>query len=79
MRSADIRPERVTAAGTDEAYPITFMKNIKVVGISPRMPNIKEASSQRRNHFEVVELRYEAITWTYTNGNLIFKDGRNYF
>jgi type VI secretion system secreted protein Hcp len=55
------------------------MKNVKVVGISPRVPNIKEISNQHRNHFEVVEFRYEEITWTYADGNMIFKDSWNYF
>jgi len=54
------------------------MKNVKVVGVSPRVLNIKEVASQHRNHFEVVEFRYEEITWNYTSGNMIFKDAWNY-
>jgi type VI secretion system secreted protein Hcp len=51
------------------------MENVKIVGISPRVPNIKEISGQQRSHFEIVEFRYEEITWIYSEGNMIFKDG----
>jgi type VI secretion system secreted protein Hcp len=53
------------------------MRNVKVVSISPRVLNIKEHASATRNHFEQVEFRYEQITWSYLDGNLIFKDAWN--
>lgn len=79
LQSGEIRFYRATEAGREEVYFTIFMKNVKVVGVSPRVPNIKEVASQHRNHFEVVEFRYEEITWTYADGNMIFKDAWNYF
>ncbi|WP_027795172.1 Hcp family type VI secretion system effector [Paraburkholderia acidipaludis] len=78
LQSGELRFYRMTEAGREETYFTILMKNVKVVGISPRAPNIKEFSSQYRNHFEVVEFRYEEITWTYSDGNIIFKDSWNY-
>jgi type VI secretion system secreted protein Hcp len=54
-----------------------LMRNVKVVSVSPRVPNIKEQINAHRNHFEVVELAYEEIQWSYLDGNLIFKDAWN--
>lgn len=79
LQSAEIQFYRANDAGSEEAYFSIFMKNVKVVGISPRVPNVKEATSQQRNHFEVLELRYEEITWSYAEGNMIFKDAWNLF
>lgn len=78
LQSGELKFFRATDAGTEEVYFTILMKNVKVAGISPRVPNIKEAPSQHRNHFEVVEFRYEEITWNYADGNMIFKDGWNY-
>ncbi|MFP6561625.1 Hcp family type VI secretion system effector [Paraburkholderia sp. B3] len=78
LQSGEIRFYRATEAGREEAYFTIFMKNVKVVGISPRVQNIKELSNQNRNHFEIVEFRYEEITWAYSDGNMIFKDIWNY-
>jgi type VI secretion system secreted protein Hcp len=79
LRSGELRFYRANDAGREEAYFSIFMKNVKVVGISPRVINIKENASQQRNHFEVVEFRYEEITWKYADGNMIFKDAWNSF
>jgi type VI secretion system secreted protein Hcp len=78
LQSGELKFYRVTDAGIEEAYFKISMKNVKVVGISPRVPNIKESASQIRNHFEVVELLYEEIEWAYAEGNMIFRDGWNY-
>jgi len=79
LQTGELKFYRANDAGIEEAYFTVLMKNVKVVGISPRVPNIKEAVHQHRNHFEVVEFRYEEITWNYTEGNMIFKDSWNYF
>jgi type VI secretion system secreted protein Hcp len=79
LQSGEIRFYRTTESGREEAYFTISMKNVKIVGISPRVLNIKEVSGQHRNHFEVVEFLYEEITWRYADGNMIFKDGWNYF
>ena len=78
LQSGELKFYRANDAGIEEAYFTVLLKRVKVVGISPRVPNIKEAANQHRNHFEIVEFRYEEIAWQYTEGNLIFKDTRNY-
>jgi type VI secretion system secreted protein Hcp len=44
------------------------------------MHNVKDASKERFEHLEEVQLRYQRITWTYADGNLqasdSWKDGR---
>jgi type VI secretion system secreted protein Hcp len=79
LQSGELKFYRAIDAGTEEPYFSILMKNIKVTGMSPRVPNIKEALNQQRNHFEIVELRYEEITWSYADGNMVFKDGWNHF
>jgi type VI secretion system secreted protein Hcp len=79
LQSGELKFYRAIDAGREEVYFSILMKNVKVVGISPRVPNIKESTSQQRNHFEVVEFRYEEITWSYADGNMMFKDGWNHF
>jgi type VI secretion system secreted protein Hcp len=75
LRSGELRFYHTTDAGKEESYFKIIMENVKIVGISPRVPNIKEISGQQRSHFEIVEFRYEEITWIYSEGNMIFKDG----
>ncbi|TCG05067.1 Hcp1 family type VI secretion system effector [Paraburkholderia steynii] len=78
LRSGELRFYRATDAGREEAYFTVSMKNVKVVGVSPKVLNIREVESQHRNHFEIVEFRYEEIAWTYADGNMIFKDAWSY-
>ncbi|RZN44666.1 Hcp family type VI secretion system effector [Escherichia sp. E10V10] len=39
--------------------------------------DIKDASFEKHNHLEQVELRYEKITWAYKDGNIIHSDSWN--
>ncbi len=39
--------------------------------------DIKEPSKEKHNHLERIELRYEKITWTYKDGNIIHSDSWN--
>lgn len=77
LQSGELRFYRINESGREEAYFSMLLKNVKVVGVSPRGPNIKAAVSVHRNHFEVVELMYEEVTWTYADGNMMFKDAWN--
>lgn len=74
LLSAEIRWYRINDAGHEEEYFNLFMTNVKVVSISPRVPNIKDGATKHRNHFEHVEFRYEEIAWSYLDGNLRYKD-----
>ena len=41
------------------------------------MHDIKDPSYEKHNHLEQIELRYEKITWTYKDGNIIHSDSWN--
>ncbi len=77
LSQAILRWCRINEAGREEEYFNMTMKNVRVVSVAPKVLNIKEQESMTRNHFEMVELRYEQITWTYRDGNLMFKDEWN--
>lgn len=77
LASAELKWYRVNEAGYEEEYFNMLMRNVKVVSVSPRVPNIKEQASAHQNHVEVVEFMYEEIQWSYLDGNLIFKDAWN--
>ncbi|HEY1997291.1 type VI secretion system tube protein TssD [Paraburkholderia sp.] len=77
LQSAELKWYRINEGGWEEEYFNMLMRNVKVVSVSPRVPNIKEQINAHRNHFEVVELAYEEIQWSYLDGNLIFKDAWN--
>jgi type VI secretion system secreted protein Hcp len=74
LQSAELKWYRANDAGKEEEYFNMTMRNVKVVSVSPKVPNIKEVASIHRNHFEIVEFRYQEIAWSYLDGNLIFKD-----
>ncbi len=74
LKSAEIKWYRVDDAGREIEYFNMMMRNVKVVAITPHVPNIKEQSSKIYNHVEQVQLRYEEITWSYLDGNSQFRD-----
>jgi type VI secretion system secreted protein Hcp len=41
------------------------------------MHDIKDPAKEKHNHLERIELRYEKITWTYKDGNIIHSDSWN--
>ncbi|STV88433.1 type VI secretion system effector [Klebsiella michiganensis] len=53
------------------------LENVKLVKVAPKMHDIKDASFEKHNHLEQIELRYEKITWTYKDGNIIHSDSWN--
>ena len=74
LASAEFRWYRTNDAGKEEEYYNITLGNVKVASISPKVPNIKEVATAHRNHFEIVEFRYEEIAWSFLDGNLRFKD-----
>ncbi|ESM87739.1 hypothetical protein L380_00183 [Enterobacter roggenkampii MGH 34] len=54
-----------------------LLENVKIVGITPVMHNVKNPSMEKHNHLEAIELRYERITWKHCDGNIQFTDGWN--
>lgn len=63
--------------GQEIEYFNTLMENVRVVSISPVMFDIKEVSKERFNHMEIVEFRYEKISWKFVDGNIIHTDDWN--
>ena len=54
-----------------------FAENVKLVKVNPKMHDIKDPAFEKHNHLEQIELRYEKITWTYKDGNIIHSDSWN--
>jgi type VI secretion system secreted protein Hcp len=77
LKSAEIRWYKIDDAGKEKEYFNTKLDNVKVVAVRPKMLDIKDPDYEKHNHLEEVELRYETITWSYKDGNIIHKDTWN--
>jgi len=75
MKKATIRMYRILDLGTEGEYFNIVLDNVKFTSIEPYLaPN-----GLTGTHLETIQLRYEAITWLYTEGNIIFRDSWNQF
>lgn len=74
LKSAEFKWYRIDDAGQEVEYFITKLESVKVVKVAPKMHDIKDPTKEKYNHLEQVELRYEKITWTYKDGNIIHSD-----
>ncbi|HGX3500530.1 TPA: Hcp family type VI secretion system effector [Klebsiella pneumoniae] len=63
--------------GTRIHTPFLFTKEIDSSSPYPLMHDIKNPAYEKHNHLEQIELRYEKITWTYKDGNIIHSDSWN--
>ncbi len=73
MKKAIIRMYRIIDAGIETEYFNIILENVKVTTVSPYLaPN-----GMSSTHLATLELRYEAITWKYTEGNIIYRDTWN--
>ena len=77
LKSAEIKWYRIDDAGKEKEYFNTKLEDVKVVSVKPVMHDIKNPDYEKHNHLEEVELRYEKITWSYKDGNIIHKDTWN--
>ncbi|SHJ84976.1 type VI secretion system secreted protein Hcp [Paraburkholderia terricola] len=77
LKSAEIRWYKIDDAGKEKEYFNTKLDNVKVVAVRPKMLDIKDPDYEKHNHLEEVELRYETITCSYKDGNIIHKDTWN--
>ena len=77
FKSAELKWYRINDAGQEVEYFNTKLENVKIVRVAPLMYDIKDAGKERHNHQESLELRYEKITWTYKDGNVIHSDSWN--
>jgi len=74
LQSAELKFYRINDAGQETEYFNTLLEQAKVVSILPLMHDIKDSSKEKFNHMELVEFRYEKITWHYLDGNIIHSD-----
>ncbi|MFZ4832495.1 type VI secretion system tube protein TssD [Rouxiella sp. Mn2063] len=74
LQSAELKFYRVNDAGQEVEYFNTLLEHAKVVSMLPLMNNIKDSTKEKFNHMELVEFRYEKITWNYIDGNIIHSD-----
>jgi len=73
MKKATIKMYYILESGIEAEYFNIILENLKITTISPYLsPN-----SMSSTHLETLELRYEAITWKYTDGNIIYRDTWN--
>jgi type VI secretion system secreted protein Hcp len=74
LKSAEFKWYRIDDAGQEVEYFNTLLENVKVVKVAPKMHDIKDPGKEKHNHLEEIELRYEKITWTFKDGNIIHSD-----
>jgi len=73
LKTATIKMYRITDAGVEAEYFNITLENVKICSITPALL----PSGVSSTHLENIELRYENITWKYTDGNVSYKDGWN--
>lgn len=73
LKKATIKMYRILESGIESEYFNIILENVKITTVSPYLaPN-----NMSSTHLETLELRYEAITWKYTEGNIIYRDTWN--
>jgi type VI secretion system secreted protein Hcp len=72
LQEAKLKWYRVDEGGQEYEYFNTIMAGVKIVSITPRVPNPKVAESPHQTHTELVSFRYSSITWLYHDGNIRF-------
>lgn len=74
LKRVELKFFRINDAGQEIEYFNTLMENSRVVNLFPLMHDIKDGSKEKFNHMEIVEFRYEKITWKYLDGNITHSD-----
>lgn len=77
LKSAEFKWYRINDAGQEAEYFNIKLEKVKVVSVAPVMNNVKNPATEKFNHMESVQLRYEKITWTHKDGNIIHSDSWN--
>ncbi|SAK99443.1 hcp protein [Caballeronia calidae] len=75
--AVEIKWYKIDDAGKEKKYFNTRLDNFKVVAVRPKMLDIKVPDYEKHTHLEEIERRYEQITWSYKDGNIIHKDTWN--
>ncbi|MDN7141259.1 Hcp family type VI secretion system effector [Pseudomonas sp. JQ170] len=77
LKKAEFKWYRINDAGQEVEYYNTTLENVKVVKVASKMHNVKDPVTEKLNHLELVELRYEKVTWTFKDGNIVHSDSWN--
>ncbi|HHR6502239.1 TPA: Hcp family type VI secretion system effector [Providencia alcalifaciens] len=77
LKSAEFKWYRINNSGQEAEYFNIKLENVRVVSVAPVMHNVKNAATEKFNHMESVQLRYEKITWNHKDGNIIHIDSWN--
>ena len=65
-----IKMYRILDSGIEAEYFNIILENVKFTTVAPYLSPNGTSST----HLETLELRYEAITWKYTEGNILYRD-----
>ncbi|MFW8236708.1 type VI secretion system tube protein TssD, partial [Klebsiella pneumoniae] len=68
MKKATIKMYRILETGIEAEYFNIILENVKFTTVAPFL----SPGGMSSTHLETLELRYEAITWKYTEGNIIY-------
>lgn len=78
--TVEIKWYRIDDTGSETEYFNHVLQGVKICSVRPIMYNVKDPSKERFDHLEEVQMRYQKIVWTYTDGNLqasdAWKEGR---
>ncbi|MFZ4834311.1 Hcp family type VI secretion system effector [Rouxiella sp. Mn2063] len=74
LKQIELKYYRISNAGQEVEYFNTLLENARIVNLMPVMLDIKNPQKEKFNHMEVVEIRYEKITWHYLDGNIKYTD-----
>ena len=73
MKKATIKMYRILESGIEAEYFKIILENVKFTTVAPYL----SPGSMTSTHLETPELRSEAITWKYTEGNILYRDSWN--
>lgn len=77
LKSAEFKWYRINDAGQEVEYFNVKLEKVKLAKVASKMHDVKDPVKEKHSHLELVELRYEKITWTYKDGNIIHSDSWN--
>lgn len=73
MKKGIIKMYRILESGIEAEYFNILMENVKFTTVAPFLTPNGISST----HLETLELRYEAISWKYMEGNIFYRDTWN--
>ncbi|HDG1702141.1 TPA: type VI secretion system tube protein Hcp [Kluyvera ascorbata] len=74
LKSAQFNWYKINDAAQEAEYYNMLAENVRVVSVTPLMHDTKDPAKEKHNNMEMVELRYDKITWKYCDGNVQFTD-----